>query len=463
MSTEKHYGELTEFIGDVLTMVGTDTLTGEELDKLNDEVVADFRDYVNPGFLEYRKSVADKGNYAAVEWRSASPNTLMDSRGRIYIDCLGGFGIYNVGHRNPSVLKAVREQMDKQPLHSQELLDPLRALLAKVLAQVTPGNLQYSFFTNSGTESVEAALKLAKGYQSAHGKTTVLSTTGAFHGKSLGSLSATAKSVFRTPFMPLVPGFRHVAYGDINAMRDAVADCATVGDDVAAIILEPVQGEGGVILPPADYLPAIRQLCDEEGIVMILDEVQTGFGRTGRMFACEHYGVTPDILCLAKSMGGGVVPAGAVVATKEIFSTLFENPFLHTSTFGGNPLACAAALATIKELIDEDLPAEAERKGNVMLSGMRSLASEFPELVLDARGQGLLMAFEFQENDIGYAFSKGMFDRGVLVAGTLINAKTVRIEPPLTITLDQCNQVLDTARAVLQEVRNSLQQQRVSA
>ena len=463
MSNEKRYGEITEFIGDVLATVGEETLTADALDQFNAEVVADFRDYVNPGFLEYRKSVADQGNYAAVEWRSSSPNTLMDSRGNTYIDCLGGFGIYNVGHRNPRVMKAVQQQMEKQPLHSQELLDPLRALLAKALAKLTPGELQYSFFTNSGTESVEAALKLAKGYQASRGKTTVLSTTGAFHGKSLGSLSATAKSVFRKPFMPLVPGFRHVAYGDIQAMRDAVADCATVGDDVAAIILEPVQGEGGVIVPPADYLPAVRQLCDEAGIVMILDEVQTGFGRTGRMFACEHYGVTPDIICLAKSMGGGVVPAGAVVATREIFSTLFENPFLHTSTFGGNPLACAAALATIKELIDNDLPAAAAEKGRIMLDSMKALTAEFPELILESRGQGLLMAFEFQENDIGYAFSKGMFDRGVLVAGTLINAKTVRIEPPLTITLDQCHSVMDTARAVLQEVRDSLQSAGVNA
>ncbi|MBK1759599.1 MAG: aminotransferase class III-fold pyridoxal phosphate-dependent enzyme, partial [Escherichia coli] len=183
-----------------------------------------------------------------------------------------------VGHRNPVVVSAVQNQLAKQPLHSQELLDPLRAMLAKTLAALTPGKLKYSFFCNSGTESVEAALKLAKAYQSPRGKFTFIATSGAFHGKSLGALSATAKSTFRKPFMPLLPGFRHVPFGNIEAMRTALSECKKTGDDVAAVILEPIQGEGGVILPPPGYLTAVRKLCDEFGALMILDEVQTGMG-----------------------------------------------------------------------------------------------------------------------------------------------------------------------------------------
>nr|CAB3502413.1 unnamed protein product [Digitaria exilis] len=328
-------------------------------------------------------------------------------------------------------------------------------MLAKTLAALTPGKLKYSFFSNSGTESVEAAIKLAKAYQSPRGKFTFIATSGAFHGKSLGALSATAKSTFRKPFMPLLPGFRHVPFGDISAMRTMLSECRKTGDDVAAVILEPIQGEGGVILPPQGYLPAVRQLCDEFGALLILDEVQTGMGRTGKMFACEHENVQPDILCLAKALGGGVMPIGATVATEEVFSVLFDNPFLHTTTFGGNPLACAAALATINVLLDQNLPAQAEQKGDMLLDGFRQLGREYPDLVQDARGKGLLMAIEFVDNEIGYSFASEMFRQRVLVAGTLNNSKTIRIEPPLTLTVEQCEQVLKAARKALAALRGA--------
>lgn len=447
--------DVDSLLDNALSLISKMSLDAPDIDTLNRAVVKGFREYINPAFLDYRKSVAEGGDFAAVEWQASGPNTLMDSHGNEYLDCLGGYGVFNVGHRNPRVLAAVQQQMEKQPLHSQELLDPLRVMLARALAEITPEGLKYTFFTNSGTESVEAALKLAKGYQAERGKETIISTTGAFHGKTLGALSATSKTIFRKPFMPLVPGFRHVPFGDIDAMRTTVEDCAMVGADVAAIILEPVQGEGGVILPPSDYFGQIRALCDEFGILLIVDEVQTGFGRTGKMFACEHYGVKPDIICLAKALGGGIVPAGAVVFTEDVFSIMFENPFLHTSTFGGNPLACAAGLATIKEIRARRLDLAAAELGAFLLAGMQALAEAFPELIMEARGQGLLTAFEFQKNEIGYAFSKGMFERHILVAGTLINAKSVRLEPPLTIEKAQCEQALEVARAVLTEMRQA--------
>ena len=413
-----------------LNLIEKRTLDHEEMKQLNREVIDYFKEHVNPGFLEYRKSVTAGGDYGAVEWQAGSLNTLVDTQGQEFIDCLGGFGIFNVGHRNPVVVSAVQNQLAKQPLHSQELLDPLRAMLAKTLAALTPGKLKYSFFSNSGTESVEAAIKLAKAYQSPRGKFT-----------------------FRKPFMPLLPGFRHVPFGDINAMRTVLSECRKTGDDVAAVILEPIQGEGGVILPPQGYLPAVRQLCDEFGALLILDEVQTGMGRTGKMFACEHENVQPDILCLAKALGGGVMPIGATVATEEVFSVLFDNPFLHTTTFGGNPLACAAALATINVLLEQNLPAQAEQKGDMLLDGFRQLGREYPDLVQEARGKGMLMAIEFVDNEIGYSFASEMFRQRVLVAGTLNNAKTIRIEPPLTLTIEQCEQVLKAARKALAALR----------
>lgn len=439
-----------------LKWIHSETLTHEDMLSLNREVLNNFREYLNPGFLEYRKSVTSGGDYGAVEWRASGPNTLVDTQGNEYLDCLGGYGIFNVGHRNPTVIAAVESQLAKQPLHSQELLDPMRAMLAKTLAALTPGDLKYSFFSNSGTEAVEAALKLAKAYQSPRGRFTFIAASGAFHGKSLGALSATAKPAFRKPFMPLLPGFHHVPFGDIGAMRKQVHQCQKTGDAVAAIILEPVQGEGGVIVPPDNYLPEIRALCDEVGALLILDEVQTGMGRTGKMFACEHYGVQPDILCLAKALGGGVMPIGATVATEAVFSVLFDNPFLHTTTFGGNPLACTAALATINVLLTERLADRAARQGELLLDGLRRLAGEYPDLIVEARGLGLLQAIEFRRNDIGYAFANELFQRRILVAGTLNNAKSVRIEPPLTITRAQCAQVLQQAGDALHTLRGTL-------
>ncbi|HBW38634.1 MAG TPA: putrescine aminotransferase [Desulfosporosinus sp.] len=447
---KEKYANVYEYSNKVLDLISKQDITKDEAEWVTRETVQGFRDHVNPGFLEYRKSVTKDKQFAAVEWKDSGLNCFMDVNGKEYIDCLGGFGIYNVGHRHPKVMAAVTNQLNRQALHSQDLLDPLRAMLAKIVADITPGDLKYCFFTNSGTETVECSLKLAKMYSD---RRTFISTTRAFHGKSLGSLSATAKGVFRKPFLPMIPGFRHVPFGDIEMMRKTMECCALVGEDVAAVILEPIQGEGGVILPPEGYLKQVRELCDQFGALLIFDEVQTGMGRTGKMFCCEHYDVVPDILCLAKAFGGGIMPAGAVVATEEVFKTLFPNPFMHTTTFGGNPLACAAAIAAFNVLIEENLPARSAELGDYILGKLRNAAAEFPELVMEIRGKGLLIGIEFQSDEIGYEVSKAMFDSGVLVAGTLINAKTIRIEPPLTITYKEADRVIVAFKNALVQVR----------
>ncbi|MDP4106556.1 MAG: putrescine aminotransferase [Bacillota bacterium] len=440
---------VTEYINKVLSLIEKEEITAEDAAWITKETVDGFRENVNPGFLSYRKTVTKDGQFAAVEW-SDSGACFKDVSGKEYIDCLGGFGIYNVGHRNPKVVKAVTDQLKHQALHSQDLLDPLRAMLAKILADITPGDLKYAFFTNSGTESVEAALKLAKMYSE---RTTFISTTRAFHGKSLGSLSGTAKGMFRKPFLPLIPGFRHVPFGDIEMMRKTFETCSFVGEDVAAVILEPIQGEGGIILPPDNYLKEVRDLCDQFGALLIFDEVQTGMGRTGKMFAAELYDVVPDILCLAKAFGGGVMPAGAVVAKEEVFKSWFPNPFMHTTTFGGNPLACAAAIATIGVLIEENLPERAAVVGEYFLQELKEAAKGHEDKVQEIRGKGLMIGIEFHEDELGYEVSKGMFDRGILVAGTLINSKTIRIEPALNISYEEVDKVVSTFKEVLEHVK----------
>jgi putrescine aminotransferase len=312
-------------------------------------------------------------------------------------------------------------------------------MLAKTLALLTPGELTYSFFSNSGTEAVEAALKLARAYDPK--KPTIVVATKGFHGKSFGSLSASGKAAFRVPFGRMLPGFKHVPFNDILALVDIFSSSRMTGEDVGAVLLEPIQGEGGVNIPSDEYLPAVRKLCDEYGALLIFDEVQTGMGRTGKMFACEHWNVVPDIICLAKALGGGVMPVGATVATEAVFSRLFDNPFLHTTTFGGNPLACAAALATIDVILEERLAERATELGAYVLDGLRHAVRGHEDIVVDVRGKGLLIALEFADDATGFAVSKYLFDRGVLVAGTLVNSRVIRIEPPLTIERAQADRV----------------------
>ena len=456
---EKEYTkkEVVNYSNKVLDFITKKELNKDDIDWVVSETIGSIKDYVNPGFLEYRKSVTKGSQFAAVEWKDAGLNSFLDVNGKEYIDCLGGYGIYNVGHRHPKVLKAVTDQLKNQALHSQDLLDPLRAALAKMLAHITPGKLQYSFFGNSGTESVEAAIKLAKLHQGKKGKHHFISTVNAFHGKSLGALSATAKGMFRTPFMPLVSGFKHVIYGDIDMMYKTVKASNMVGEDIAAIMLEPIQGEGGIIIPPKDYFFKVKEICEQFDILLIADEVQTGMGRTGKMFCIEHYGIEPDIMCIAKALGGGIMPIGATIATEEVFEDFFPNPFIHSTTFGGNPLSCIAAIATINVLLEEKIPKRAEEVGDYFKNELKKVTDKYPNIVSEVRGMGLMLALEFTNNELGYSVSKGLFDKGVLVAGTLINARTIRIEPPLTIEKEQCDYVCKALLETLKEIQKGME------
>ncbi len=446
MNKREAYSLAIEKSRKYLEFLGKKELSDQERNWVIDETVKGFMENVNPGFLKYRKSVST--DYTAVEWTD-SEASFTDINGKEFIDCLGGYGVFNVGHRHHKVMGAVINQLNRQALHSQELLDPLRAMLASLLAMITPGNLQYCFFTNSGTESVEGALKLARLHTK---RTGIISTLGAFHGKSMGSLSATSKSILREPFLPLVPDFRHVSYGDANILEAEIECAKFTGDGIAAVILEPIQGEGGIIIPPDDYFPRVREICDRYDVLLIVDEVQTGLGRTGKLFGINHYGVKPDIMCLAKPLGGGVMPIGAFISTKEIWQEMMPNPFLHTTTFGGNPLACAAAIASINVTLEEKLPEQAAEKGAYFIPELQNLMSKYDNICKEARGRGLMIGMEFTSNEAGYDVAKGLFENGVLVAGTLINAKTLRIEPPLVITKTELDKVLEMLNKVLANV-----------
>jgi putrescine aminotransferase len=429
----------------VLELIGKKCLSPAEQQRVISDAVRYWTDHVNAGFLEYRKSVST--DYTAVEWDDEGA-VFRDVSGREFIDCLGGFGIYVVGHRHPKVLKAVREQLDRQAIHSQELIDPLRTYLSHLLALVTPGDLQFAFLTNSGTESVEGCLKMAI---LTTGRHHFVGAIGAFHGKSLGSLGGTSKAFFREPFLPL-QHWTHVPFGDIDALRSVVSSADFTGERVAAVVLEPIQGEGGINVAPPGYLAGAREICDRYGALLVFDEVQSGMGRSGRMFACEHDGVVPDLMALGKGFGGGVMPIGACVGTPRTWEKYIENPFLHTTTFGGNPLSCAASIATINVLLEEDLARQAGEKGEYLLPRLNALAARYPKVLVSARGRGLMLGMEFTSHDIGYAVAKCLFARNILISGTYINAQVLRIEPPLPITYPQLDRFLAALEDSLREV-----------
>ena len=428
----------------VLDLIGKKTLSPPEQDRVIEDSVRYWTDYVNPGFLEYRKSVST--DYTAVEWEDHGA-VFRDVRGKEFIDMLGGFGIYVTGHRHPKVLKAVQEQLERQAIQSQELIDPLRTYLARLVSLITPGDLQYSFFTNSGTESIEACLKMS---MLTTGRHHFIGTIGAFHGKSLGSLAGTSKAMFREPFLPL-KRWTHVPFGDVDALRMIVASSDFSGDRVAAVVIEPIQGEGGINVAPPGYLAAAREICDKYGALLVFDEVQCGMGRSGKMFCCEHDGVTPDLMALGKGFGGGVMPIGACVGTPRTWERYIDNPFLHTTTFGGNPVCCAAAIAKINVLLEEDLPRQAGEKGEYLLLRMNGLAQKYPKVLAGARGRGLMLGMEFQSHDLGYAVAKALFGRGILISGTYINAQVLRVEPPLVIGQAEMDRFLAALEASLGE------------
>lgn len=413
-----------------------------EKNDLLKEVTEKYRCYINPG-LQKLLSFAGLG----VEVR-AEGCTIYDSEGKEYLDCLGGYGVFSVGHRHPKVIEAAKKALDTMPLSGKAFFSKPVADLAEKLAEITPGNLSYSFFCNSGTEAVEGALKAARSFA---GREKIISTLGGYHGKTMGSLSATGREKYKKPFEPLLPEFSFVPFGDSSALEKEI------DEHTAAIILEPIQGEAGIHVPPPDYLKEVREICNRKGILLILDEVQTGFGRTGKMFAMEHSGIAPDIVTFAKAMGGGVVPCGAFMGTPEVWEKFFgENPLIHTSTFGGNPLAANCALATIEVIQSEGLCEKAATLGDTMKRSLDKVRESHPDLIAEVRGKGLMIGVEFKMDDVAEIVIAQMVKRGVVVAYTLNNPRVIRFEPPLVIMEKQVKRACEVFEEAVAETSSLL-------
>jgi putrescine aminotransferase len=437
----------------IVGYIEADELSDADKKAIHDESIANFNENVNPGWLEYRKSVSTDA--AFIEWTD-SVDHFEDLNGVQFIDCLGGFGIYTCGHRNPEILKTVQAQLARYALHSQELIDPLRGYLARLTALITPGDLQHAFFTNGGAEAVEMALKLAR---LATGGRWYISTVGAFHGKSMGAISMGGKGAYREDYVPMIQQVQHVEYGNAAAVETAIKNLVTVGEKVAGIIVEPIQGEGGVLIPEKGYLTELRRIADEYKVALIFDEIQTGMGRTGTMWRCEVENVTPDIMTFGKAYGGGIMPITGIIARPWTWTEkLVENPWiLGSPTFGGNPLACAAAIATIKYMLEHDIPGMCKAKGELFMNKLGELQKKYPTVLTAYRGAGLLICMEFPEAEVGYAVTKNLFAHRIMTAGTLVNAKTVRLEPPAVLSDESIKKVfeaLDESLAAVKEEFN---------
>jgi acetylornithine/LysW-gamma-L-lysine aminotransferase len=372
----------------------------------------------------YEVSVYPRRDIIFVRGKGAK---LYDEEGREYIDCASNVGVSNIGHGQETVAKAIYEQYLTLANCYSMFYTPVRARLAEKLATLTPGDLNRVFFCNSGSEAVEGALKFAR---ASTGKQEIIATMRGFHGKTMGALAATWGQEYQKPFLPMVPGLKHVPYNNFEKME------AALGEGTAAVLLEAVQGEGGVRIGDKEYFEKVRDLCNSKGVLLIMDEVQTGFGRTGTLFACEQF-VVPDILCLAKSLAGGV-PMGAVLCTDRITVPARS----HTSTFGGNPLACAAALASLEVIEKEGLVERARTLGEYFLKKLRNLKSE---KIRDIRGLGLMIGIELKQKAGQYV--QELMDKGVIVL--LAGATVIRLLPPLVISEKEIDRAVETLGEVL--------------
>jgi predicted acetylornithine/succinylornithine family transaminase len=355
---------------------------------------------------------------------------LWDEAGKEYIDCVGGQGAANLGHQNPYVSRAIQEQSQKLINCTELFYNDQRALLLETLARITPTSINRFFLCNSGAESIEAAIKFAR---LATGRTEIVATMRGYHGKTLGALSATWNKEYRQPFEPLVPGFSHVPFDNLPKA------CEAITGSTAAFLVEPIQGESGVRTGSADYFVGVQEHCRQTGALFILDEVQTGFARTGKMFALEHFGLQPDILCLAKSIAGGV-PMGAIGISEAVASKLFK--LAHTSTFGGNPLACAAANAAIQYIEDFHLAQRAQELGQEFMARLKRIDSS---RIREVRGMGLMVGIELKEKSGPYI--QQLMEKGVLVLAA--GPTVIRYLPPLVISGEELDRVAVLTAEVL--------------
>jgi LysW-gamma-L-lysine/LysW-L-ornithine aminotransferase len=395
---------------------------------VNEKQIIDAENKLMANVFGKRQIVITKGKAA----------TLWDINGKEYVDCMGSYGVALLGHCHPKVVAAIKTQAEQLICCHASLYNDKRSEFLQKLIAITPAGLNKAFLSNSGAESVECAIKLARKYT---GKPEIIAMMGGFHGKTMGALSATWDKKYREPFMPLVPEFKHVPPDNLDKVKEAITE------KTAAVLLEPIRGEGGIRVPPDGYLQGLRQVCDEKNVLLIFDEVQTSFGRTGKLFGCQNWGVTPDVMTLAKPFAGGL-PIGITVAKENIMSALKLGE--HSTTFSGGPLVCAAGCAAIDALIEENLTERAVVNGKYFKTRLEELQAKHP-IIKEVRGLGLMLGVELRF-DVLTVIQK-CAQKGVLILDAGRNV--LRFLPPLVITKEQIDKAITVLDAVLEEEENA--------
>ncbi|RMD84344.1 MAG: aspartate aminotransferase family protein [Candidatus Dadabacteria bacterium] len=404
------------------------------------EVLATYAEYCNP----MKVRTLRHAGLEVIEARREGA-CVWDVSGKCYIDCITSAGSMNVGRRNPEVVEALKRALDEYDIGVFIIASKPKADLAKKLAEVTPGDLKMTMFAVGGGEANDFAIKLARGYTR---RTEIITTEKCYHGHTGLALAGIGREAFRKPFEPLAPGFRQVPFNDLDAMA------AAISERTAAVMVEPIQGEGGIHVATDEYLQGLRRLCDERGALLIFDEVQTGWCRTGKMFACEYSGVVPDIMTVAKSLGGGLYPIAATVFKEPLGEFLIANPFIHLSTFGGADLGCIVALKTIEIMQRERLWEKALARGAQFQVGFEELRQRHGEILAEYRGRGLMMGLQFTDDSHGPRMTYQLAKRGVMALYSGNEPSVMRLMPSLVISEAQVATVLEALDASMQAIKD---------